>query len=88
MDGLIGAVITHDKEPHAMPDLRAGQPDLRAGQQVEVVNVIHRPTGSAWPGTRGTVRRIADPGPTPTEITVDFEGFTATGVYGQDLRPT
>ncbi len=79
MDGLIGAVITHDKEPHAMPD-------LRAGQQVEVVNVIHRPTGSAWPGTRGTIRSIADPGPTPTEITVDFEGFTATGVYGQDLR--
>jgi hypothetical protein len=61
-------------------------PELREGQQVEVVNVIHRPTGSAWPGTRGTIRGIADPGPTPTEITVEFDGFTATGVYGHDLH--
>ena len=62
-------------------------PDLREGQQVEVVNVIHRSAGSAWPGTRGTIRSIANPGPFPTEITIDFDGFTATGVYGHDLRP-
>lgn len=66
--------------------------ELREGQQVEVVNVIHRPTGSARPGTQGTIRSIAHPGPFPTEITIDFDGFTfdgftATGVYGHDLRP-
>jgi hypothetical protein len=46
--------------------------DLREGQQVCAVNVIHRPTGTAWPGTTGTIRRIARPGPFPTDITVQF----------------
>jgi hypothetical protein len=38
----------------------------RLGQQVF--------DGTAWPGTHGTIGRIAKPGPFPTAIAIDFDG--------------